>query len=365
MATLLVPREQVRKMLTERIRAGEDVDAKAELAEKSWRHRDWLELFAEWRNVTIKALRNAYEGRDIAREFEAVTESSERSTPQYTFEYRRSATRYGLQKLESLVEGLELALSKSPDATAIDSLHPEILSRCRGLFDGGDYVEAVEKGFKVVRDRLRSLTGHETGSEAFGKGSLYVGGAAAPHVETDFQEGVKFLTMAIDRFRNEKSHTADENNSDPIRAYEYLRLSSLAMHLLDGARIRCRFSRPWDPCFSEAFHPGSLPRVTCSACLMSSSCVQSPFERDSRSACGACGRRGVRAVQGAVGNAERFPRIRQDPRASRVCAAPGGATGRPTWRSPIVGHPTRPFSRRGDSKMAWRGFRRWSAETRV
>jgi uncharacterized protein (TIGR02391 family) len=56
-------------------------------------------------------------------------------------------------------------------------------------------------------------------------------------VNDDFQNGVKFLTMAIDRFRNEKSHTADGNISDPIRAYEYLRLSSLAMHLLDRARI--------------------------------------------------------------------------------------------------------------------------------
>ena len=94
---------------------------------------------------------------------------------------------------------------------------------------GGEYAEAVEKSFKVVRDRLRSLTSHETGSEAFGKGKLYIKGAAAPHVD---------LTMAIDRFRNEKSHTADGNISDPIRAYEYLRLSSLAMHLLDKAVIR-------------------------------------------------------------------------------------------------------------------------------
>jgi hypothetical protein len=30
---------------------------------------------------------------------------------------------------------------------------------------------------------------------------------------------------------------ADGNITDPIRAYEYLRLSSLAMHLLDSARI--------------------------------------------------------------------------------------------------------------------------------
>ena len=44
--------------------------------------------------------------------------------------------------------------------------------------------------------------------------------------------------MAIDRFRNEKSHTADGNIKDSIRAYEYLRISSLAMHLLDKAVIR-------------------------------------------------------------------------------------------------------------------------------
>ena len=151
MAKLQVPREQVKKMLVERIRAGEDVDAKAEIAQNNWRHRDWLDLFAKWCDDTIKALKNAYEGRDIALEFEAVTERTERSTAQYTFENRRSATRDGIRKLESLVEGLPLALSQSPDATAIDSLHPEILSRCRGLFDGGDYGEAVEKGFKVVR----------------------------------------------------------------------------------------------------------------------------------------------------------------------------------------------------------------------
>jgi uncharacterized protein (TIGR02391 family) len=247
MAKLQMPREQVKEMLVERIRAGEDVNAKAEVAEKNWRHRDWLDLFAKWRNDTIKVLKNAYEGRDIALEFEAVTETTERSTAQYTFEYRRPATQDGIRKLESLVEGLSLALSQSPDATAMDSLHPEILSRCRGLFDGGDYAEAVEKGFKVVRDRLRSLTTYETGSDAFGKGKLYIQGAAATHVDADFQEAVKFLTMAIDRFRNEKAHTADGNITDPLRAYEYLRLSSLAMHLLDKAEIHYTNGPPAAP----------------------------------------------------------------------------------------------------------------------
>ena len=62
-----------------------------------------------------------------------------------------------------------------------------------------------------MRDRLRTFTSYETGSEAFGKGRLYIDGAAASQVDDDFQNGVKFLTMAIDRFRNEKSHTADGN----------------------------------------------------------------------------------------------------------------------------------------------------------
>jgi hypothetical protein len=48
-------------------------------------------------------------------------------------------------------------------------------------------------------------------------------------VEDDFRNGVKFLTMAIDRFRNEKAHGADGNITGPLLAYEYLLLSCLAM----------------------------------------------------------------------------------------------------------------------------------------
>jgi len=237
MAKLRMPVERAGKMLADRIRAGEDVAAKVELAEATGGYRDWLHLFATWRNGSIAELKAIYEGKETAMEFEFATETMERSSSSSTFEYRKRAVRAGIQKLESLIERLPLALPESEDAAGIKSLHPEIYSRCHTLYAGGDYAEAVEKGFKVVRDRLRSLTTHETGSEAFGKGKLYVDGAAAPHVDEDFQNGVKFLAMAIDRFRNEKSHTADGNITDPIRAYEYLRLSSLAMHLLDRAHI--------------------------------------------------------------------------------------------------------------------------------
>lgn len=124
------------------------------------------------------------------------------------------------------------------DKENMEKLHPEIYKKCYKLYEKGIYPEAAEKGFKVVRDRLRKLTGHETGSEAFGKGKLYIHGAAAANVDEDFNQAVKFLTMAIDRFRNEKSHTSDGNIDDPVRAFEYLSLSSLAMNLLDNSEIK-------------------------------------------------------------------------------------------------------------------------------
>ena len=98
----------------------------------------------------------------------------------------------------------------------LGTLHPDIYRKCSDLFTKRAFGEAVEMGFKVVRDRLRTLTSHETGSEAFGKGKLHVKGAAASHVERDFNDGVKFLTMAIDKFRNEKSHSSDARIEDPM-----------------------------------------------------------------------------------------------------------------------------------------------------
>jgi uncharacterized protein (TIGR02391 family) len=236
MAKLLRPRQEVKNAIAAHIRAGKDLTAKAEIAERTGGYEDWLFIFAKWREETAAELTTLYEQRDIGQEFTAVTMTAEHSSARFTFPPGKSALELGLWWLNRLIGRLELAVGESPDAVAMESLHPEIYSKCRNLYEGGDYAEAVEKSFKLVRDKLRALTGYETGSEAFGRGRLYVDGAAATHVDEDFQNGVKFLTMAIDRFRNEKSHTADGNISDPIRAYEYLRLSSLAMHLLEGAR---------------------------------------------------------------------------------------------------------------------------------
>jgi len=246
MAKLLMPQIEVKKALEACIRAGDDLTTKAEVAERTSRYGDWLQVFETWRKKTKAELNRLYEGPDIGQEFDFATLTSEHSSPRYTFPHAKTAVEYGIYKLKSLLDGLELAIGESQDSTAIESLYPSIYSGCRGLYESGEYAEAAEKGFKIVRDRLRALTTYETGSDAFGqgKGNLYIDGATASHVDDDFQAGVKFLTMAIDRFRNEKSHVADGNISDPIRAYEYLRLSSLAMHLLEGGRVLSQPSLP-------------------------------------------------------------------------------------------------------------------------
>ena len=147
--------------------------------------------------------------------------------------------RSAIEWLRDEVENTDVALDGAEKSNLTDhiGIHPQISSKCGALYASGTYAEAVEKSFKVVRDRLRELTGHETGSEAFGKAKLHIRGAAAPNVDFDFNEGAKFLMMAIDKFRNEKSHTSHAKIIDPARAQQYLMLSSLAMYLLDDAEI--------------------------------------------------------------------------------------------------------------------------------
>ena len=172
--------------------------------------------------------------------------------PNINAKRRTEAYFINLNKCRSLLIGiLEFLKSKKVSNTekpistqVLENLHKNVKQKCSKLYTDGYYPEAVEKSFKVVRDRLRELTTYETGSEAFGKGGLYIKGASAENVDNDFQSAVKFLTMAIDRFRNEKSHTSDGNINDSVRAYEYLTLSSLAMRLLDDSEVREKIEQP-------------------------------------------------------------------------------------------------------------------------
>lgn len=110
MVAIRVPRDQVETVLTQRIRAGDDLVTQAEIAENAGGYRDWIYLFSTWRDHTLAELRAVYEGEEIPREFEAVTMSGDHSTPRYTFPYRKSALETGLRWLRDLVARLALAV---------------------------------------------------------------------------------------------------------------------------------------------------------------------------------------------------------------------------------------------------------------
>ena len=129
MAKLLVPREKVKQALEVCIRAGDDLVAKAEVAERTAGYRDWLELVAAWRDETASTLNRLYEGTDIARQFAYMAEATTRSSPRYTFPYSKMRLQDGINQLQSLIERLELAVGASGDATALGTLHPKIYAK--------------------------------------------------------------------------------------------------------------------------------------------------------------------------------------------------------------------------------------------
>ena len=96
-----------------------------------------------------------------------------------------------------------------------------------------DYYHAVEEAYKIVRQKLRELTGEEKASQAFCETNIekIFGHNPSNAAEKDFFEGVKFINMAIQNFRNEKAHTPAKP-LDKNLAIHYISLASLAYELI-------------------------------------------------------------------------------------------------------------------------------------
>jgi predicted nucleotide-binding protein len=128
-ATLLVPRDQVRAVLAERIDAGEDLLQKSAIAETTNDgHRDWNYLFARWRDHTLAELEAVYDDADVPSEFDVATRTAERSSPRLTFPDAKESLELGIWKLRHFVERLELAVEPEalqPRPGMIDKAAPE------------------------------------------------------------------------------------------------------------------------------------------------------------------------------------------------------------------------------------------------
>lgn len=100
-------------------------------------YEDWLVVFDEWRTKTASVLAKPYDTKDISREFNAVTQKEDHGSARSNIPHRKVALETGLRWLDRLIERVELAVSETPDAIALGSLHPQILAKCRTPYEGG------------------------------------------------------------------------------------------------------------------------------------------------------------------------------------------------------------------------------------
>lgn len=113
------------------------------------------------------------------------------------------------------------------------TLQKEVFDHVQKLLNSGHYFNAVEEAYKIVRQKLKVITGKEKAHEAFAESNLekIFGRKPKNDADKDFFEGVKFLHMSIQFLRNEKAHTPAQD-LDKNLAIHYISLASLAYDLI-------------------------------------------------------------------------------------------------------------------------------------
>ena len=124
-------------------------------------------------------------------------------------------------------------INKTYDEEIKITIRPEIYNHIKEYLNNGDYYHSVEESYKIVRQKLKDLTGEEKANQAFCETNIekIFGHTPSNEAEKDFFEGVKFINMAIQRFRNEKAHTPAKP-LDKNLAIHYISLASLAYELI-------------------------------------------------------------------------------------------------------------------------------------
>lgn len=142
-----------------------------------------------------------------------------------------------ITNLKTLSSKMEFFLVSSNEIVSNDillNIHPDITIHINKIFSDWHYFTAVEESYKIVRSRLREITWSEKATESFNLNNqeLIFWHKPINEIEKDYFDWIKYLHMAIQFLRNEKSHTpAREIESN--RALHYIYLASLALYLID------------------------------------------------------------------------------------------------------------------------------------
>ena len=115
----------------------------------------------------------------------------------------------------------------------------DIYDHIKKYLDTEDYFHAVEESYKLVRERLKNITGKEKATDIFNMNAentkyheqLFGKHGEAGSPEADFFRGIGYLNLTIQFLRNEKIHTL-ATTLDKNLAIHYVSLASLAYDLM-------------------------------------------------------------------------------------------------------------------------------------
>jgi uncharacterized protein (TIGR02391 family) len=125
------------------------------------------------------------------------------------------------------------------------TIREEIYNHIKQYLDDENYFHAVSESYKVVREKLKSLTTHEKATDVFNMNAEnkkyynevfgFMPEDNSP--EADFCRGVGYLNLAVQFLRNEKEH-ALASALDKNLALHYISLASLAYDLISRVETK-------------------------------------------------------------------------------------------------------------------------------
>jgi uncharacterized protein (TIGR02391 family) len=125
-------------------------------------------------------------------------------------------------------------VSNAKEGNITIQLRKEVFSHVQSLLESGHFYNAVEEAYKIVRAKLKEVTGSDKATDAFKPENMKIifGSDPIDQSEKDFFDGVKYLHMSMQFFRNEKSHKPSAK-IDQNLAIHYIVLASLGFDLID------------------------------------------------------------------------------------------------------------------------------------
>lgn len=122
-------------------------------------------------------------------------------------------------------------------------INKDVYAHIKQYLDTEDYFHAVDEAYKLVREKLREITGNEKATDVFNMNAenkkyythLFGKPNGITQAENDFFRGVGYLNLTIQFLRDEKAHTL----ATPLErnlAIHYISLSSLAYDLITRSK---------------------------------------------------------------------------------------------------------------------------------